>query len=471
MTTGRTIIRSTGCTTLDTPVRQRERAFPVETSRSCSRSSLFGYGRSSGNAPFAWPDAASRAPRSTLTGQEVSTLSSAPRPAGVARDAASSRSRCPYSDGRPSSVECRDMQTHFPSCANDLACQGYNIRALIDRAGALVERVAYDPYGRPLIRESVGRGDMDDDTDMDSPDSGRLSSAISGSIWDPRGDIDDDGDVDLTDRTLYMSKDNNWPPQSSSTVVAQAFSDVGNPFMFQGRPHFALDTAASDTEGKLMLNDHRARFNDPITGRWVTRDPLGYNSFLLSVLSPGDILSWQAILRGMTQSHENTHGQIMMFRFLSSNPVIWFDGSGLCGEICADFLDPNPPPGQPNRSVGTTCFNIDNETCATPNATTTTTITSDGNSTTAAFLEQLCDNLNSTGGTVRGCATSGTPPNVTVVITMEVEAICGSGGSFDGGITITFGDNPEGEQTLSITWQCHICDDSCECDCLDIAQI
>jgi len=92
--------------------------------------------------------------------------------------------------------------------------------------------------------------------------------------------MDDDGDVDLTDRTLYMSKDNNWPPQSTSTVVAQAFSDAGNPFMHQGRPHFAIDTAASDTEGKLMINDHRARFNDPVTGRWVTRDPLGFQDSL-----------------------------------------------------------------------------------------------------------------------------------------------------------------------------------------------
>ncbi len=47
--------------------------------------------------------------------------------------------------------------------------------------------------------------------------------------------------------------------------------------MFQGRPHFAIDTAASATAGKLMLNDHRARFADPVIGRWVTRDPLPRN--------------------------------------------------------------------------------------------------------------------------------------------------------------------------------------------------
>ncbi len=36
----------------------------------------------------------------------------------------------------------------------------YNVRFLIDRAGAFVERYMYDAYGRPLIRECAGRGDM-----------------------------------------------------------------------------------------------------------------------------------------------------------------------------------------------------------------------------------------------------------------------------------------------------------------------
>jgi len=169
----------------------------------------------------------------------------------------------------------------------------------------------------------------------------------SGSIWDPRGDVDDDGDVDLTDRTLYMSKDNNWPPQSSSTVVAQAFSDVGNPFMHQGRPHFAIDTAASDTEGKLMLNDHRARFNDPVTGRWVTRDPLDYNRVLvlptvpsndvlrnsreasptIGGLAPSDKL-WLSIHSFPAQIDFIPDDGLYIYRFFSSSPTRRFDPSG-----------------------------------------------------------------------------------------------------------------------------------------------
>ena len=63
----------------------------------------------------------------------------------------------------------------------------------------------------------------------------------------------------------------------TSPTVKQAFSDVDNPFMFQGRPHFAYDTEASATEGVLMLSDHRARDTDVVTGTWTTRDPLHYN--------------------------------------------------------------------------------------------------------------------------------------------------------------------------------------------------
>ncbi|KKL09866.1 hypothetical protein LCGC14_2561590, partial [marine sediment metagenome] len=153
----------------------------------------------------------------------------------------------------------------------------YNVWLLVDRAGSIVERYAYDAYGRPLIRESVGRGDMDNDTDMDGVDSTRVSDARAGTIWDPRADLDDDGDVDWGDRFIYDIKDNNWPPAASPTV-SQAFSDVGNPFMFQGRPHFAIDTAADaeHDEVQLLLNDHRLRMNDPVIGRWLTRDPIGY---------------------------------------------------------------------------------------------------------------------------------------------------------------------------------------------------
>ena len=48
--------------------------------------------------------------------------------------------------------------------------------------------------GRPYIRESCGRGNMDDNTIMNSTDTSRFTAARNGTIWDPRADLDDDGD-------------------------------------------------------------------------------------------------------------------------------------------------------------------------------------------------------------------------------------------------------------------------------------
>lgn len=151
------------------------------------------------------------------------------------------------------------------------------MRLLLDRAGAILERYAYDSYGRPRIRESCGRGDMNDDTKMSSTDTTRFDDANDDTIWDPRADMDDDGDVDAADETAYDNKYSDWSGAFPSVDPRQAFSDKGNPFMFQGIPHFALNTASNATEGKLMLNHHRARFADPVTGRWITRDPLNYS--------------------------------------------------------------------------------------------------------------------------------------------------------------------------------------------------
>lgn len=145
----------------------------------------------------------------------------------------------------------------------------YNVYAMIDRAGAIVERTAYDGYGRPYIRESCGRGDMNSTSDITSVDTARFDAAKAGTIFDPRADIDDDGDVDSTDQTLFDNKKAQWDPlEENFPTVAQAFSDVRNPYLFQGVPHFAFDTNTNAGTEVLSLNHHRARFADPVIGRW-----------------------------------------------------------------------------------------------------------------------------------------------------------------------------------------------------------
>lgn len=203
----------------------------------------------------------------------------------------------------------------------------FNVRALIDRAGAIVERIAYDGYGQPLIRESCGRGDMDNSSTMVAADATRFDDADANSIWDPRADLDDDGDVDSADETLFDAKRSTWDPAGLDFPpgVAQAFSDVDNPYLFQGVPHFALDTNANATMGKLMLNHHRARFNDPVAGRWVSRDNIHYcsNSKLPRLTSSRSI----GIQSGQPLEFRS-HDSGSLYEFLDANPVNHFDFDG-----------------------------------------------------------------------------------------------------------------------------------------------
>ncbi len=53
----------------------------------------------------------------------------------------------------------------------------YNVRTLIANTGVIVESYSYDPYGRPLIRECAGAGDMTGDSVVDSEDWDRFVDA------------------------------------------------------------------------------------------------------------------------------------------------------------------------------------------------------------------------------------------------------------------------------------------------------
>jgi YD repeat-containing protein len=232
----------------------------------------------------------------------------------------------------------------------------HNVRVLVDRAGAIRERYAYDPYGRPLIRELCGRGDMNDDTRMTtSPDDARFEDAEDDTIWDPRADLDDDGDVDGDDVTAYHNKKPTWNSVMSAPTVSQAFSDFDNPFMFQGVPHFALDTAANATAEQLnlALNHHRARFADAQVGRWATRDPLVYNKRSLPDRDHSDRL---------TQPQMPTDLLTITYRYLSAAPTHHFDPSGLTGPIvtatrhrCGDCNGVTSANGCRSVNIGACC--------------------------------------------------------------------------------------------------------------------
>ncbi len=83
----------------------------------------------------------------------------------------------------------------------------YNVRGLVDRAGSLIERYVYDPYGKPLIRECAGRGDLwGPDSKLELWDDVLVAEVIAGTRWDARADIDDDGDFDSADQMAFDAK-------------------------------------------------------------------------------------------------------------------------------------------------------------------------------------------------------------------------------------------------------------------------
>ncbi len=129
----------------------------------------------------------------------------------------------------------------------------YSVRKLVDRAGAIVESVAYDAYGLARLRLSAGRGDFDLDGDVDSSDVTYHATVVSATNWNPVGDIDDDGDVDATDAALIADREEPWDGDGNQDViVAASFSRVGNPYYFQGRQRFSNDTAENELDGTAL---------------------------------------------------------------------------------------------------------------------------------------------------------------------------------------------------------------------------
>lgn len=117
-----------------------------------------------------------------------------------------------------------------------------NVRSMVDRAGSKVSAIHYDPFGQSHIREMPGRGDMDNDGDVDSTDVTRATAVKNGTYWDARADLDDDGDVDQTDIDIINRKDDIWNATAAPSV-ARAFEPSGNRFLFQGRMQMVIDTA------------------------------------------------------------------------------------------------------------------------------------------------------------------------------------------------------------------------------------
>ncbi|RNC81191.1 MAG: hypothetical protein ED559_05160 [Phycisphaera sp.] len=140
-----------------------------------------------------------------------------------------------------------------------------NVVAVVDETGALHERVHYNPWGQ--ARHSWP-GDFDGDGDVDATDGGyytalTLPVAITSTSYNADLDLDFDGDIDLNDQTLF-----NTAGYKSALPAGSVSDRAGpdNPFGYASYLH--------RPETNLYLARHR--HYDPIDGRWISRDPIGY---------------------------------------------------------------------------------------------------------------------------------------------------------------------------------------------------
>ncbi|MEK6675465.1 MAG: RHS repeat-associated core domain-containing protein, partial [Planctomycetota bacterium] len=145
----------------------------------------------------------------------------------------------------------------------------WNVIALTDLGGSVVERYVYKPYGEVTVHQDTGYGDRDGDGDVDSTDKGTVGSTCTGTVTGACRilDLDFDGDYDSTDATKFdaLTQGSLRTPGLKSTALDQPFAHQG--LLFE-----------PETGGYY----NRARQYAPSNRRFQQRDPIGVRDGLNS---------------------------------------------------------------------------------------------------------------------------------------------------------------------------------------------
>ena len=140
----------------------------------------------------------------------------------------------------------------------------WNVIALTDLGGSVVERYRYTPYGQMTVDAETSYGDADGNGVVNSSDRDLISDACAGAA--PTGscrvlDLDFDNDVDASDTTLFDALTQGAAKHPNLTASAVDFA-------------FGLHGSYLDAE----LGQYQCRFRHfaPQLGGYLQRDPLGY---------------------------------------------------------------------------------------------------------------------------------------------------------------------------------------------------
>jgi len=194
----------------------------------------------------------------------------------------------------------------------------WNVIALTDQGGSVVERYLYKPYGQMTVHEVTSYGDRDGDGDVDATDKGTPGTTCTGTVSGACRilDLDFDGDYDAADATLFDSL-----PQGNAQNPGRTASSLGNPFGHHGLPY----------DAEIGSFPNRARQYNPGLRRFMQRDPL---EFLENVGAHLGQRVAQTTRSPLALLHE-----INLYEYLESNPCVSSYPTGPTGPIRAGVFD------------------------------------------------------------------------------------------------------------------------------------
>ena len=204
-------------------------------------------------------------------------------------------------------LRCKDQQPTFSSATHfwyHLTDTQFSTVAIIDSVGKLLERVSYTAGGEARHHH---RGDLNGDGGTSSTELSTINTlglfggtAITSANYNPNADLDCSGTIDSRDYSLVSGLgaqaavrrgqiSGNWVAPSGGGAPSSTDNIVGYcGYLFNG---------------ECGLYSVRFRVYDPVTMRWLTRDPAGY-------------------VDGM-----NSYG------YVRGNPLYWRDPLGLWGVV------------------------------------------------------------------------------------------------------------------------------------------
>ena len=137
----------------------------------------------------------------------------------------------------------------------------WNVIALTDLGGKVVERTVYTPYGEPIVHQETSWGDRDGDGAVDGIDKGFPGVTCTGTVTGACRvlDLDFDGDYDSADATLFDAL-----PQGIARHPGRFSTGIEQPFAHQGLLY----------DAELGQYQNRHRQYDPAKRRFLQRDPI-----------------------------------------------------------------------------------------------------------------------------------------------------------------------------------------------------